>query len=154
MSSKMCEKIIVLTEQTKNEYKKLFGIADNKICAIPNFIDENIFKFKAKYNKDSKLIISSGRLTKEKGFDMLIDVATMVFSKHSDWQWHIYGDGPEYGKIMELIKEKNLEKNVKLKGLADNMYDKYKNYGIFVLTSYREGFALVLLEAGSFWLSQ
>ena len=32
-------------------------------------------------------------------------------------------------------------------GLADNMYDKYKNYGIFVLTSYREGFSLVLLEA-------
>ena len=49
--------------------------------------------------------------------------------------------------INSKIKELNLEKNVKLMGLSDNMYDEYKNYGIFVLTSYREGFSLVLLEA-------
>ncbi len=147
LSSKICEKIIVLTEQTKSEYKKLFDISDYKISVIPNFVDEDILKFKQEYNKESKIILSSGRFTKEKGFDMLIDVASMVLSKHPDWQWQIYGDGPERNKIEKLIKEKKLENCVKLMGLADNMYDKYKDAGIFVLTSYREGFALVLLEA-------
>lgn len=147
LSSKICDKVVVLTNQTRESYKKVFGISDIRISAIPNFIDEDIFKFKKEYNIESKLILSSGRLTKEKGFDMLIDVAPIVFKKHPDWQWHIYGDGPERDNIASLIKEKNLEKNVKLMGLADNMYSKYKDYGIFVLTSYREGFALVLLEA-------
>lgn len=147
LSSKMCEKVVVLTNQTKDEYKKIFGISDSKISVIPNFIDEDIFKFKREYDVNSKIILSSGRFTKEKGFDMLIDVASMVLSKHPDWQWRIYGDGPEREKIEVLIKEKKLRKNVKLMGLADNMYEKYKDAGIFVLTSYREGFALVLLEA-------
>lgn len=147
LSSKMCEKIVVLTHQTKNEYKKMFGISDYKVRVIPNFIDEDIFKFKKEYNAQSKVILSSGRFTKEKGFDMLVEVASKVFLKHPDWQWHIYGDGPERGRIECLIKEKNLQENVKLMGLADNMYEKYKDASIFALTSYREGFALVLLEA-------
>jgi len=147
IAAKLCDKIVVLTEKAKNEYKKFFGICEGKLSEIPNFIDEDIFKFKGEYNADSKLILSSGRLTQEKGFDMLVKVAAMVFEKYKDWQWHIYGEGPERGKIETLIKENHLENNVKLMGLADNMYSKYKDYGIFVLTSYREGFALVLLEA-------
>lgn len=147
LSSKLCEKIVVLTERTKNDYKKVFGVSDSKIRVIPNFIDEEIFKFKKEYDVNSKIILSSGRFTKEKGFDMLVSVASQVFAKHKDWQWHIYGDGPELSKIDSLIKEKELENNVKLMGLADNMYEKYNGAGIFVLTSYREGFALVLLEA-------
>ncbi len=147
IAAKLCDKIVVLTEKAKNEYKKLFGVFDGKVSVIPNFIDEDIFKFKEGYNAASKLILSSGRLTHEKGFDMLIKAAKLVFSKHPDWQWHIYGEGPERGKIEFLIEENHLENNVKLMGLADNMYSKYRDYGIFVLTSYREGFALVLLEA-------
>ena len=147
LSSKMCEKIVVLTEKTKNDYKEIFGISDRKICVIPNFIDEDVFKFRKEYDVNSKIILSSGRFTMEKGFDMLVNVAAEVFEKHPDWEWHVYGDGPERSKIEFLIEEKNLRENVKLMGLADNMYEKYKDASIFVLTSYREGFALVLLEA-------
>ena len=112
-----------------------------------NIVLKEIFRFKKEYNEKSKIILSSGRFTEEKGFEMLVRVAANVFSKHPDWQWHIYGDGPEKTKIENLVKESSLRENVKLMGLADNMYEKYKDAGIFVLTSYREGFALVLLEA-------
>lgn len=141
------DKTVVLTESTKKEYIDYFKIKEDKILVIPNFIDDSIFNFENVYNEDSKLILSSGRFTSEKGFDMLVDVAKELFKNHKEWQWHIFGDGPEFEKINSKIKELNLGKNVKLMGLADNMYDKYKNYGIFVLTSYREGFSLVLLEA-------
>ncbi len=147
LGAKLSNKTVVLTESTKNEYIKTFKIPANKIEVIANFIDDEVLKFKGDYNENSKLILSSGRFTPEKGFDMLVDVAEKVFEKNPDWQWHIYGDGPEFEKVNIKIKKLNLEKNIKLMGLADNMYSKYKDYGIFVLTSYREGFALVLLEA-------
>ena len=147
IAAKFSDKIVVLTNHTKNEYHKIFGVKEDKIKTIPNFIDEEILKTKGNYKADSKLILSSGRFTPEKGFDMLLDVAKIVFEKHYDWQWHIFGDGPEFNNINSKIKKLKLEKNVKLKGMADNMYSKYKDYGIFVLTSYREGFSLVLLEA-------
>lgn len=146
-ASTLSDKIVVLTNSTKKEYMRIFGLDSEKIVVIPNFIDENILKYKKEYNENSKFILSSGRFTEEKGFDMVPDIAEIIFRKHPDWQWHIYGDGPEYNNIKKKIEEKNLEKNIILKGFADNMYERYSDYGIFVLPSHREGFALVLLEA-------
>lgn len=147
IASKLSNKIAVLTNSTKKEYSRIFKVNPEKIEVIPNFIDEDILNYKKEYNKNSKLILSSGRFTAEKGFEMIPDIAEMIFRKHPDWQWHIYGNGPEYINVQKKITEKNLGKNVILKGFANNMYEKYADYGVFVLTSYREGFALVLLEA-------
>ncbi len=147
IAAKFSDKVIVLTQSTMDEYIKKFKIKSNKIDVIPNYIDSNVLKYKKEYNINSKLILSSGRFTPEKGFDMLVDVTSEVFKKHPDWKWHVYGNGPEFNTINDKIKENHLENNLYLMGLADNMYEKYSNYGIFVLTSYREGFALVLLEA-------
>ena len=43
----------------------------------------------------------------------------------------------------------NLEQNVLLMGANNNIYDVYKDYSFFVLTSRFEGFGMVLLEAKS-----
>ncbi len=147
IASKYSDKVIVLTDSTKKEYMDKFKINSEKIISIPNFIDEDIFKYRGKYNENSKLILSSGRLTREKGFEMIPNIGEKIFDKYPDWQWHIYGDGPEYESIQRKIANKKMEKHIILKGFADNMYKKYNEYGIFVLPSYREGFALVLLEA-------
>ena len=149
LSSKLCEKIVVLTERTKNDYKKVFGVSDNKISVIPNFIDEEIFKFKKEYDVNSKIILSSGRFTKEKGFDMLVNVASQVFAKHKDWQWHIYGDGPELSKIDSLVKEKKLENNVKFIGKVpwDEIPKYYQIANIFATASRSETQGLTVIEA-------
>ena len=147
LAAKFSDKVVVLTESTKKEYIETFKVHQEKITAIPNFIDENLIKHRKNYDVDSKLILSSGRFTSEKGFDMIPDIAEKVFEKYPDWSWHIYGNGPKYDFVKEKIFEKNLSNKVILKGFADDMYKKYCNYAMFVLPSYREGFALVLLEA-------
>lgn len=147
IASKYSDKVIVLTDSTKKEYMYKFKIKSEKIMSIPNFVDEDIFKYKGKYDENSKLILSSGRFTHEKGFEIIPNIGEKIFNKHPDWQWHIYGDGPEYERIQRKIADKKMGKHIILKGFADNMYKKYNKYGIFVLPSYREGFALVLLEA-------
>ena len=101
---------------------------------------------------DSKILLSAGRLTAQKGFDLLIDVAEIIFKKHPDWQWIVVGDGEDRKMLEEKIKEKHLEHHVLLPGVVDNIEDYYLRAAIFVLTSRFEPFGLVLTEAKSFYL--
>ncbi len=144
IACKISDKVVVLTKQTLEDYKKSFGINDDKIEQIYNSVD---YKPESLSNVTEKKIISVGRISSEKGFDMAVDVAEKVFDKHLDWVWDIYGDGPDFEKIKSKINEKNLQNNLVLKGADSNVRNKYKDYSICVLPSYREGFAVVLLEA-------
>lgn len=145
----LSNKIIVLTNKTKEEYIKQLNVNDNKISVIPNILDNNLFSNLQKYNLKSQKIITVGRIDYQKGYEYLIKVAKLIFVKHQDWQWHIYGDGDiEYkNKIINLIKENNLEKHIVLKGNRSDIYDLYQDYSFYVMTSRYEGLPMVLLEA-------
>lgn len=144
---KMSDKVVVLTNQTLKEYIRLFHIKKDKISCIYNYADDNMHEGAGNYNHASKKIITVGRISEEKGFDMLVDVAKIVLERHKDWQWHIWGDGEKFGHIKSLIEKNNLQDRLILQGQTQDIYDKYKDYSLYVLTSYREGLPLVLLEA-------
>lgn len=140
-------KVVVLTNETMKDYKEKIGNYKNKFIQIYNSIDDSFLEKNIVCDINSKKILSVGRLSKEKGFDLAIDVAKKVFSNYPDWQWDIYGDGPEKEEILKKIRCDGLESNVFLKGSDPEVIKKYKDYSIFVLPSYREGFAVVLTEA-------
>lgn len=137
-------KIITLTKSSRDSYIKKFHIKSGKVDFIYNWIESVSEK---SYNKDTKKIMSVGRFSPEKQYDLLIEVAEKVLLKHKDWKWELYGDGETFQEIQNLIRQKKLEKQVILKGNEKNIQEKYSEYGIFVLTSYREGLPMVLLEA-------
>ncbi len=147
MASKISDKIIVLTKRSKEAYKKRFGICDDKIEYIYNFLDESIFDYLKEYDYKSKKLLSVGRISPEKGYDMLLDIAQKLLKKYDDWEWHIYGDGEELSNIKTKVCAMGLENRLVFKGGGHNIYKIYKDYGIYVMTSYREGLPLVLLEA-------
>jgi glycosyltransferase involved in cell wall biosynthesis len=101
---------------------------------------------------DKKEIISVGRLSKEKGFESLIDVFKLVNENRPDWHLNIVGDGLEKENISKKIKEKNLNKNVTMHGFKEKnkVNEILKNSSIYVMTSYTESFGLVLIEAMSY----
>lgn len=138
---------VTLTERSMLDYVHYMQADKNKVTYIYNSIDDEVFKFVKPYDKTSKVIMSAGRMTKEKGFDLLVDVAKEVFSEQTEWVWKIYGDGKEYQQIADKIKLYHLEDKLILCGETKEMYSKYSQCGLYVLTSYREGLPLVLLEA-------
>ncbi len=141
---KRFDKIVVLTKQDKKLYEKNeSNIRKLEQIYNPDFLENCDWS----YNSESKKIISCGALTYQKGFDIALDAAKIVFEKISDWKWEIWGDGEDYNFLNNKIKELGIEKNVELKGFSNNIINQYKDYAFFALTSRYEGFCMVILEA-------
>ena len=111
------------------------------------------------YPKDNELsqvnnknLIAIGRLDKVKGFADLITIMDILVDKDSEIKLNIFGDGPEKESLQELIKEKHLEKNIKLWGFKKYTFikDYLKSSSLYLMTSFEESFGLVVIEAMSY----
>lgn len=149
LAGRFANAIITLTNEDKGYYEKNIKIK----CPI-EFIHNPIMNLDKNYNYDlnSKIILSVGRLTYQKGFDLLLDVANIVLKKHEDWKWIILGEGEDRQILEDKIKTLKLEEKIILKGNVSNVDDYYKATGIFVLTSRFEGLPMTLLETKPFKL--
>ncbi|MEF2953582.1 MAG: glycosyltransferase family 4 protein [Blautia sp.] len=143
ITSKMCDKTITLTKKSMEDYIKKFHLK-NKVDYIYNWLE--LPKEEIIYEKESKKILSVGRFGKEKGYDLLLKVAEKVFAACPEWEWHLYGDGETFQETLDMSKKKGLEHNLIFHGNCSDIYYEYRKYALLVLTSYREGLPLVLLE--------
>ena len=134
------DEFVVLT----NEDKQLWS--SNKIKVIPNSLTFNTKKIS---NLENKQVISVGRLDGQKGYDILIKIWKKVVDKYPDWILNIYGEGIDRKKLENQIKENKLENNLFLRGLTNNIQEKYLDSSIYIMSSRYEGFGMVLIEAMS-----
>ncbi|MFI3320247.1 MAG: glycosyltransferase family 4 protein [Rikenellaceae bacterium] len=98
---------------------------------------------------DSKIAVAVGRLTYQKGFDMLIDAWSIVHKTHPDWRLNIYGEGGDKHQLQAQISRLNLDDVVILTDPTPKIYDRMAESSIYLMTSRHEGFGLVLAEAMS-----
>lgn len=100
------------------------------------------------YDKSLKNIISIGRLTTQKGYDMLVESWSLIGYKYPDWQLDIYGEGEDKAILSEKIKSLDVN-NIQLKGNTQDIAKIYDNAAFYVMSSRYEGLPMVLLEAQS-----
>lgn len=135
---------VVLTKRALRVYREKYKV-DNTM-QIYNQIDPKVMHIAKGYNQDSKRIISVGRLTYQKNFEAAIEVASHVLPSHPDWDWDIFGMGEDINKLTALVKEKKLDKQMHFKGQVTDLYYRYADYSMMVMTSRYEGFPMTLLE--------
>lgn len=92
------------------------------------------------------IITSMGREDDIKGFWHLIKSFFLVEQKEKEARLMIIGDG-EFLEYKKLVKELGIEDKVWFTGLKKNPYPYLKQAGVYVLTSYHEGFPNALVEA-------
>lgn len=149
---RLANKTVVLTLKSKQDYERMFRISDKRITYIYNWINDSMIDTARVYDIESKIIVTAGRFTREKGYDLLLKVAKLVLGENKEWSWHLYGDGPMESVIRKEINNLGLEKSVILKGFSPNMKTVYEKFAIYVFPSYHEGVLLVLLEAKAYKL--
>ena len=96
------------------------------------------------YNQ--KVIVAVGRLSHEKGLDLLIKAFELV-RKELDCKLIILGEGPLKNFLLKLSKDLCLEKDINFLGYRKNPYPYIKKSDLFVLPSLIEGLPGALIQA-------
>ena len=156
MNLKFARKIIVLTPNAA-EYILQLGIEKEKICIIPNGIENNRFlnmpspyRFKKKYGFDGKMILFVGELSPRKGVQYLIKSMPKVLREIPDTTLVIVGIDRGFQSHLEgLSNELGIDNKVLFTGPVSNerLLEAYSACDVFVLPSEREGLPTVILEA-------
>lgn len=92
-------------------------------------------------------IVAVGRMTYEKGHDLLIQACARVLPAHSEWRLELVGDGPLRGLLEQQAEQSGIGRQVHFHGQLKNPFSVVKSADLFVLPSRVEGFPNVLLEA-------
>lgn len=139
---KKVDKVITLTKSDAMNY----NVFHSNVTVIAN---PNPFQIKVSLSKcPSKIIVAIGRLTYQKGYDLLLKAWLLVEQSYPDWSLHIYGEGEDRGQLAKIIKKHTLN-SVTLKGLTNNVEKVYDQAALYVMSSRFEGLPVVLIEAQS-----
>jgi len=146
------DKVIVESPCAYNELIKLNFSQKllKKMVVIPNgYVDKNISMVKP---DRKKIILSVGRISFQKGFDILIKSFQKVHLIHNDWQLRIVGpivDQEYYDYLKNIVNNYDLEKSVIFVGekMGDDLENEYNNASIFCFLSRNESFGIVRSEA-------
>lgn len=142
---KYAYKVITLTRTDKKIYENRFK--SNNVLCIPNPI--TIDKNSPICNIMSHTVLAIGRLEKQKGFDMLLQIWSKTKCKDNGWNLRIIGKGKEKENLNNLIQSLNLSDTVSINTPTSNITTEYTNASIYVMSSRFEGLPLVLIEAAS-----
>jgi len=89
-------------------------------------------------------IVAVGRLSRQKGFDVLIQAMSRV---PMPWRLDIWGEGPERPQLQQLISKLGLDPAIHLRGYTPDPFGVLREADLFVLPSRYEGLGNTLIEA-------
>ena len=141
-TSKRYDCILDLTQGDKENHWN----GNSHVTVIPNPIIEDHHH---RSSLDQHVVVTAGRLAKEKNFSALIRSWTIVYKKHPDWKLEIWGEGDEEEILLRLIEGNGLKESIFINRYTDDIFTKFANASIFVLTSQMEAFGMAITEAMS-----
>lgn len=140
----------LLTDKLADEVRSMLPQSSRtKVVSMPNFLSH--YPENVDLDAKEKIALAVGRLNAVKGFDRLIGNFALIHEKAPDWKLRIVGEGEEHEKLEGLIQKYALSDCVTLTGRkdADGVEEEMRRASLYLMSSYSEGFAFVLIEAFS-----
>ncbi|MEM3742529.1 MAG: glycosyltransferase family 4 protein [Nitrososphaerota archaeon] len=124
-----------------------------RVVVIPSvYIKTDVFKPIINHEDREKLIIYTGRFSREKNLPLLLKAFKLLIRKEPSAKLLLIGKGSQVNKVSKLIKLLNIDKNTRLYDTwlpQEKLATYYNRAAIFALTSYYEGGPRAIFEAGA-----
>ncbi len=147
---KKADKIIAVSNLTKQRLVRNYGIDCDKIEVVHNAVDFNDNKFKKLKDKmNEKVVLFLGRITIQKGPEYFLYSAKRVLEKDPDVKFVVAGSGDMEDFMIEKAKELGISDRVMFTGfLRGKEIDKaYQMADLYVMPSISEPFGITPLES-------
>ncbi len=149
-------RLIAKSEAIADFYKTVVHIPAWKVVTIRNGIDLSLYgngidgravRACIGVPQNALLVGTIGRLSPEKGQDVLVEALRMLKRNVPDMRGIMAGDGPSRWQLERLVRSSGMQEIICLLGHRNDVPALLSVMDIFVLPSHREGLPLALLEA-------
>ena len=157
LSASLFQSTIAVSNNLRNSLIHDFGFPAKKVITIHNGVslsefvplDGNGAELKSSFgfSQDEFVLVCTARLSEQKGIDILLQGIAQTVRLGIHCKCLLVGDGPLKEKLMAQAKDLGVSEHVLFEGFSEDI-QKYLHTGsAFILTSYREGLPLSILEA-------
>ena len=131
--------------------RERIGVAENRVVSIPNGIAPPPTASGRTKTDSRRRMIAVGRLTRQKGFDWLLEHADAWLTPEirRDWTLWIVGDGEDREKLERIALERELGDFIRFCGWREDAKELIADSDLFLLPSRWEGMPNALLEAAA-----
>ncbi|MFZ2021947.1 MAG: glycosyltransferase [Terracidiphilus sp.] len=147
------DRVICQTRAMAEDLARQIGVPRKKIVVLANPVDlDGVRATKtdaSEWSGAGPHLLAVGRLSQEKGFDLLIEALAGVREKFPSADLTIVGAGCEETGLKNLCRNSKLENVVRFAGRVDQPYSFFEGATLFVLSSRHEGMPNALLEAAA-----
>ena len=140
--------VVTVSEGLRRRMIDDFGVPAAKVSVIPNPVDIARVQDGARAesaNVPGDFFLGVGRLTKGKGFDLLIRAGARVAKEGRPVRVVILGEGEDHEPLLQLARSLGVE--LSLPGYDPNPWRLMRDASAVVVPSYNEGFSYVIVEA-------
>ena len=148
------DRLVAVSAEVRSDLKTQLLVDPTRIIVIPNGIDlaeaERLGQEPLSHPwfaaGQPPVIVASGRLTYQKGFDVLLRAFALARGARP-MRLLVLGKGPEHSRLQALAEELGVDADVELRGHVANPLPFLRRAALFVLPSRWEGLSNALLEA-------
>ena len=150
-------KIICVSQYTKKALLEKVPELKPNVTVFYNIIDSERLLLLSDncihgFHKDCYTILTVGRLSEEKGQDIIPLISRSLLDLGYRFKWYCVGDGELHEFLTQEINDLGLCDTVFLLGSMKNPYPYFRNADLYVQPSRHEGFGITLAEAKLFHL--
>jgi len=151
---RLADQVLAVSRDLAEDISSILGFNKDAIGVLPNGLDLEAIEsladepaaFSVQKAASRPVLVAIGRLVPQKGFAVLLDAMAKVIRRR-EAQLVVLGEGVLRKSLEKKAQELGISEYVLFPGFISNPYPVLKHADIFVLSSFYEGFGIVLLEA-------
>ena len=147
------DKVFTVSDEVRTSFEQVYPECKEKTSIFYNLIDQKTIREKATWSGgftdeyEGKRILTVGRLTSQKAYEVAIDAMKILKDKGVKARWYVLGEGELRDKLQKQIDRLGLSKDFILEGAVENPYPYYAQCDLYVHATRFEGKSIAIQEA-------